>query len=195
MYRKVGFQKCACSINVKNLPERRLVILTVLTVHITCLLPREMWDLFNCLSCLACNTKDDEEINLGKELLGKGGWGGKVFLSRSDRILLKGIRDDWRWGWQTMTGTFLVFVNEILSDGTALIQLLMISGCFGARTAELRSCSKELFPQRPYGPIGRPKIFLLCSFTESVCWHFFWDLKESEGDKKRGIVGNGEAGC
>lgn len=157
------------------------MILTVLTVHTTC--PVLQGD----VSSLQWLSQPFElqyqrwlrsvHVNLGKEQLGKGRWGGKIFLNGSDSILLKRIWDDWGQGWQTMTGTFLGFVNEILSDDTVLIHLLMISSCFGARIAELRICSAELFPQRPYGPIGRPKIFVLCSFTESACWNFFWDLK------------------
>lgn len=38
-----------------------------------------------------------------KARLGKGGWGGKISLSRSDSILLKGLWDDWGQGWQTVT--------------------------------------------------------------------------------------------
>lgn len=121
-----------------------------------------------------------------KARLGKGGWGGKISLSRSDSILLKGLWDDWGQGWQTVTGAFLGLVKDILSTDSFAHDLCLL-WCSNCR-AETLQCGA--LPQRPYGPIGSPRIFVLCFFfffPESAYWNFFWDLKKREGDKKRGM--------
>lgn len=95
-----------------------------------------------------------------KARLGKGGWGGKISLSRSDSILLKGLWDDWGQGWQTVTGAFLGLVKDILSADSFAHDLCLL-WCSNCR-AETLQCGA--LPQRPYGPIGSPRIFVLCFF-------------------------------
>lgn len=113
--------------------------------------------------------------------IGKRRVGRKDFSKQKwQYILLKGLWDDWGQGWQTVTGAFLGFVKDILSANSFTDDLWLL----WCRIAELRHCSAELYPQRPYGPIGSPKIFVLFFFlSESACWN----LKEREGDKKRGM--------